>query len=75
MCSAVILVTAGLTLYIYLHVLPVQSSATVPSKEDIVRQLTSFIDREMTTWLEGKDLRELCATNHKQLLELKVTMI
>ncbi|XP_064383534.1 uncharacterized protein LOC135332129 isoform X2 [Halichondria panicea] len=48
-----------------------KSSATVPSKEEIVRQLASFIDREMATWLEGKDLRELCGTNHKQLLELK----
>ena len=27
----------------------------------------------MATWLEGKDLRELCGTNHKQLLELKVS--
>ncbi len=56
-----------------LTILSAQSSATVPSKEEIVRQLASFIDREMATWLEGKDLRELCGTNHKQLLELKVS--
>ena len=73
-CSAVVLGTARV---IYtdciLTILSAQSSATVPSKEEIVRQLASFIDREMATWLEGKDLRELCGTNHKQLLELKVS--
>ncbi len=61
------------TAVVILTILSAQSSATVPSKEEIVRQLASFIDREMATWLEGKDLRELCGTNHKQLLELKVS--
>lgn len=57
-----------------MHRFSPQSLETVRSKEEVVRLLRSFIDQELATWLENKDLEELCKSNHKQLLELKVNL-
>ena len=53
---------------IEMHALP------LPSKEAIIEDLTSFIDREVLSWCEQVDIGDLCVHNHKQLLEIKVSV-
>ncbi len=46
--------------------------ASLPAKGQVVDHLLQFIDEGLVRWCREADLSQLCVTNHKQLLEMKV---
>ena len=46
-----------------------------PTKEKIVLHLLEFVDRGIISWCMNADLVQLCLSSHKQLLELKVSLL
>ena len=45
---------------------------TTPTKEAIVDDLVSYIDRQVDEWCYHADIIAMCQTRQKQLLEMKV---
>ena len=48
---------------------------SLPSKDTILTDITSFIDHEMIQWLQTIDVVHLLLINLKQLIELKVSNV
>ena len=48
---------------------------TTPTKEAIVDDLVSYIDRQVDEWCYHADIIAMCQTRQKQLLEMKVWLI
>ena len=52
---------------------PVQRLENILEKQAVVNELVLFLDHSIVRWCEEVDLASLCSSNHKQLLELKVS--
>ena len=68
-------------LFLYLTLLqappPVSAvtTMTAPTKEAIVDDLVSYIDRQVEEWCCHADIIRMCQTRQKQLLEMKVNQL